>query len=73
MSDDCEKKINWKELVLTLLSNPKSTSVDGTNVTEQSIDDLIKAKQLLQGDAASSNPFGCIGRSKVIPPDAIGR
>lgn len=73
MSTDPDQKINWKELALGLLSQPKSTSVDGTNVTNQSIDDLIKAKHLLQDDAAASNPFGCIGRSKVIPPDATGR
>lgn len=38
--------------------NPKAVAVDGTRVDAQSVDDLIKADQLLAGKDAVSNPPG---------------
>ena len=67
------KILDIESVVLDLLQEPKSSSVDGTNITNQSVDDLIKADQLLQNKKVARNPFGAIGRTSVIPPSATGR
>lgn len=66
MADDLSEKINQAAQA------PKSVTVDGTSVQQQSIDDLIKAEQFRATKAATANSRSMGLRFiRVIPPGSV--
>jgi hypothetical protein len=56
------------EAALEVALGPKQVSVDGTNVTAQSIDEIKKAKDMLAAnDAAGQTHFG-LRMVQLVPP-----
>lgn len=54
-----------------LAAAPLKSVVDGTEIVEQPIKDVIAAQQHLAARQVS-NPWGSVLQSRVIPPGAVG-
>jgi len=70
MSEKTDQEI-IKETILKSVGKAASTSVDGTSVTNRSIDEMIKAADYIDRRKAASSPFR-LAFARVIPPNALG-
>jgi hypothetical protein len=52
-------------------NDPQSMTVDGTSVTNRSVDDLTKADRHKAANAARSAPFAGMGMRRVNPGSAL--
>lgn len=58
--------------IVTLAAQPKSATVDGVNVTQQSLADLIAAHKYFAGVAATKSRNMGVRFSKIVPQGASG-
>ena len=65
-----ENKAALEAALIKLADEPKQASVDGVNVMNQSINDLIAAARYFSAQKAAKSATGGLRFSKIVPPGA---
>lgn len=74
--DACDTGVITREDLLLLAGTASSITVDGQTTVNRPISDLIALDKHLANRraacASGGNAWGMVGKSKVVPPSAIG-
>jgi len=60
-----------EDTIESVAGKPKSASVDGVSVQQQSIGELIEADRYLNAKRGRTSPAAQIVRLRIVPPGAI--